>query len=198
MESLKQKYAWPQQKPNVPLDNQTMFGNEIPFAKVLNKNMKLIVELGSWLGASTRFILDTASNATVIAVDHWLGSAEHAQIPIYQSRLDHLYETFLVNCWKYKDRLIPLRNNTIDGLREIYNAGLNPDLVYVDASHDYESVLQDLETIYRYFPSTMITGDDWNWNYQNSNFPTRRAVIEFAKRHQFKITAENKFWVIVK
>jgi hypothetical protein len=191
METLRQRYPWPTVKPAVKPDlANTMFSNAQEMKALLNNSLHIIVELGSWLGSSTRFILDHAPRATVIAVDHWRGSTEHHAQGIYSSKLPTLYETFLVNCWNYANRLIPVRQTTLDGLTEIYALGIVPDAVYVDAAHDYDSVMADLEKVYELFPHTFIMGDDWGW-------PTvRAAVIAFARKYGFKVIANNKknFW----
>ncbi|HEV3339133.1 MAG TPA: class I SAM-dependent methyltransferase [Pirellulales bacterium] len=104
-----------------------------------------LVELGSWLGLSTRFIADRAPNAVIVAVNHWRGSAEHLNDTNLQDLLPILYETFLNRCWRLRDRIIPLRMNTLEALDEIAGCGLCPDLVYLDADHSYEAVRADLE-----------------------------------------------------
>lgn len=190
IDHLRQHYSWPINKPSATPDPQSMFVNGEELSELLNDKIHLIVELGAWLGGSTRYILDHAPSATVITIDHWKGSLEHHQQSPYTSKLPKLYETFLVNCWKYKDRLIPMKTTTLQGLEEIYQAGLKPDVVYVDASHEYEAVVADLEKIHMLFPNTRIMGDDWSW-------PTvRAAVTDFAKRYNFKVIANDKknFW----
>lgn len=190
MNILREKYPWPTIKPNVLPDPQSMFSNTQYMKKILNPNLTLIVELGSWLGGSTRFILDGAPNSVVLAIDHWKGSPEH-QNNEWSHKLPTLYETFLVNCWHYRHRLIPMKTTTLQGLQDIYDAGLRPDLFYVDAGHDYDSVMADLEKIHTLFPTSHIVGDDWGW-------PTvRNAVIDFANKHRFSIFADDNFWDIV-
>lgn len=194
---LSQIAQWPTEKPNVAPDSSSMFGNHHQLDKILNEHFKLIVELGSWLGASTRFILNKAPNAIVIAIDHWRGSQEHLHNPSLIPKLNTLYETFIVNCWAYKNRLIPFRTTTIQGLIKISELELYPDLIYVDASHDYDSVTNDLETIYQLFPNTILCGDDWQWGAKE-NFPVRRAVIDFAQKYTLKVESDTNFWIIKK
>ena len=154
--------------------------------------MKVIVELGSWLGRSTRFLLDNAPNATVIAIDHWDGSEEHLTDKKFATILPVLYETFLVNCWQYKNRLIPVKNSSLLGLQDVYNEKIKPDLVYIDASHDYDAVTKDLEKTFALFPNTIICGDDWGWD------PVRTAVEDFSARNSFMIFSEGNFYSLKK
>lgn len=198
MDQLKQKYSWPDRNPDLAFDNHSMFVNEAQVARLFNSlHALIVVELGSWVGASTRFIAQHVPHATIIAIDHWRGSAEH-QIK-HKDKLPALYELFLSNCWYLKDCLIPMRTTTQDGLDELHSLGIVPDIFYVDASHDYVSVSADLEKIHRYFPNAIITGDDWCWDKLIGDyFPVRRAVIDFAARYSFAIDYEGEFWRIRK
>ena len=48
-----------------------------------------------------------------------------------------------------------------DGIELLAAAGILPDCIYVDASHHYDMVLQDLTMCLKYFPDARICGDDW-------------------------------------
>jgi|TARA_Y100000310_G_scaffold140352_1_gene139779 hypothetical protein len=188
-------YDWPSVKPDVPPDNHGWFrpANAEMLSKFLNDETSCVIELGSWLGSSTRFILEHAENATVIAIDHWLGSPEHntpLRDDVYD-KLPTLYETFLVNCWEWKDRLIPVRENTKRGLTACYEAGLKPDLIYIDAGHDYESVMADITLSKKYFPDAVIVGDDWDWGF---DFPVRKAACAYAEQEGKVISAYKSVW----
>lgn len=191
------KKVWEMDKPAVKKDNHGWFfdGNERMLKKLLNGNMKNIVELGSWLGSSTRFILNNAKNANVFAVDHWSddikdygnGKGGSSSDPGIE-KIGTLWETFLVNCWDYQDRLIPVREYTDKGLDVINELNINVDLVYIDASHGYEDVLNDINKSLKYFPNATIIGDDWNWG------TVQQAVKEVAERENFKITVDKNCW----
>jgi predicted O-methyltransferase YrrM len=121
----------------------------------------MVIELGSWLGSSTRFIADRCKH--VIAIDHWKGGPEHHN-STWQSikgRLPKLYETFLRNCWSRKDKITPLKMDTVEGLTECSKAGVSPNLIYIDASHEYTDVIADLTLAAKLFPKALIIGDDW-------------------------------------
>jgi hypothetical protein len=126
----------------------------------------------------------------VIAVDHWVGSVEHANDPELASFLPRLYETFLSECWDYRDRVIPLRANSVDGLRRVHAAGLSPDVVYVDADHRYESVVADLTAALDLFPRATIVGDDWDWD------SVRTAVEAVARQRGIEVQSHGTAWRI--
>jgi len=193
---LKEKYGWPKKKPNLKRNEQGWFTEEAAkiLGKYLNEETKIVLELGSWFGKSTRSILKAAPNALVIAVDHWKGSKEHVK-RMDKKKLRKLYGTFLVNCWDYQDRLIPLRADSQKGLEEVAEEGLVPDLIYIDAAHDYKSVKADIQKSLALFPTSQIVGDDWNWG---KGRPVRRAVLECANLHGFEIGFLNNTWEYIK
>lgn len=192
---LKERYPWPISQPQVAPDPESLFCNAAQMATLLKSHgssINIIVELGSWLGASTRFMLDTAPHALVLAIDHWKGSIEHTQYEKWSIKLATLYDTFLVNCWNYQERLIPMRTTTLQGLQEIYELSITPDLIYIDASHDYESVTKELELIHLLFPTTIIIGDDWGYP------GIHNAVHDFCQRHNFTVESNISFWRLIK
>jgi hypothetical protein len=161
---------------------------------------RTIVELGSWLGKSTRFIAKLLdSEGIVYAVDHWLGSDEHHR----EDRKDVsdilpvLYEQFLSNVIheKLEDKIVPLKMTTTEAAKILK---VRPDLVYVDASHDEKSVLSDLSTWYPLLnDSGILCGDDWTWAQQGV-YPVREAVKKFAKKNALEIETNGPFWLLKK
>jgi hypothetical protein len=67
--------------------------------------------------------------------------------------------------------------------------GIEPDLVYVDASHETSDVIRDVETALGLFPNSQIIGDDWDWE------SVRRAVQDIVCRNPRLLLEENgKSW----
>jgi hypothetical protein len=196
LDELRATFPWPTERPTVPTNAHGWFQdeNKLMLAARITPATRLIVELGSWLGLSTRWLLDNSpQEATVIAVDHWEGSSEHKTEPQWQGYLPTLFETFLANQWNYKDRLIPVRTTTTLGLGHIANAGLSPDLIYVDASHETDLVLHDIVMAVTLFPDAAIVGDDW------SAWPSVRAAVElFAREHCYDIEVDRNAWAVTK
>lgn len=103
-----------------------------------------LVEVGCWKGRSTAFLLVEASNKSqrieVYAVDTWQGSPEHAG---HASILaDTLYEEFLENVRPVGRQLVSLRIPSPKAADFFENGSL--DGVFIDAAHDYQSVLADI------------------------------------------------------
>jgi glycosyltransferase involved in cell wall biosynthesis len=174
---LARKYPYPAEKPAVPANDHGWLQEDTAraLARQVSEDTRIIVELGSWLGRSTRYLAELTRNAFVIAVDHWQGSEEHHQNSEWRQWLPTLYETFLVNCWDYRERILPVRLSTQEGLNLIARLGIPPDLIYVDAAHDIDSVRQDLRTTVQLFPEVAIVGDDW---FANSVQQGVREVVQ--------------------
>ncbi len=179
----------------LPFDNHGWFVNG-PQLEALIKNhpIKVVIEIGSWLGASTRFIAwNLPKDGKVYAVDHWLGSEEHqpgqpAHLPV----LPVLYEQFLSNVIheKLTGKIIPIRMKSLDAAQ--YLQPIAADLVYIDASHDTASVLADLNAWYPFVRGHgYICGDDWIWP------PIQLAVEQFAKEQGLTIEASGNFWCLL-
>ena len=168
LETLKARYPWPKTRPDVPRDYPDQYPdgwccgqNVAMLQRLLGDRTRLIVELGSWLGRSAVVCLQAAPNATLICIDHWRGSAEHHIKSPWKLKLPTLYKTFLVNLWEYRERVVPLKADTVAGMTEVHSLGLQPELVYVDGAHDTPAVVRDITTAMELFPQAQICGDDW-------------------------------------
>jgi hypothetical protein len=180
IERLRRAFPWPATRPEVegPIDNAGWLGDgtDVTLASALSDRTRIVVELGAWLGMSTRYIADRSPSATVISIDHWRGSPEHRTRAEFRSMLPTLYQTFLAQCWPYRDRIIPLQMSTLEGLRTVARFGVEPDVIYVDAEHSYEAVTSELELASELFPRATLVGDDFDWR------GVRDAVQNFARR----------------
>lgn len=193
---LSDKHPWPDQKPDFPTDEHGWFGwvHKAVFDVAIPKDAKVIVEMGSWLGKSTKYICSHAPTARVIAIDHWKGddSILVGADPETASKVDYLYERFLANCWEFKSRLIPVKATTEEGLEEVSSMGILPDIIYLDASHKYEDVCKDLELIHRLYPNVRLLGDDYGGKWDT----VIRAVDEYCGRYGLKVLTVNQAWML--
>jgi hypothetical protein len=196
VDELRNRYPWPSEMPNVPVDPHGWFGwcHEEVLGHMCGPETKLILELGSWLGKSTRWILGRCPNATVIAVDHWKGSPEiEADDKEAGSKEPTLYETFLANCWEYRDRLIPMRTETTRAMPELVALGIKPELVFIDASHTYEDVKADLTLSSTSFPGARLCGDDYGGKWTG----VKKAVDELCANIGMRVYHVEQAWSIV-
>lgn len=164
---LGEKYPWPAEMPDVPED---WFGWFCPdtaamLLRNLDEQTELVVELGTFLGFSSRAILGYAPNAHLICVDTWKGSPEHLAVDApeeWKRRIATLFAVCQRNLWPWKDRLTLVREDSLAGLRAIQQLGLRPNLVYVDSEHTYDRVSRELNFCTSLWPAATIVGDDYN------------------------------------
>lgn len=158
----------------------------------MSDEMRVILELGSFQGLSSRwFAQEMPAGATLICIDHWLGSSEHHRRPDWEAKLATLHETFLQNLWPHRQRVVPMKIDTINGMQELRDLEIIPDLVYVDASHEEEFVFADTDQALRLFPKAKILGDDWPHD------SVRAGVVRAARRCGMLAVHECCCWEIM-
>ena len=139
------------------------------------------LELGVFRGDFTEVLLEYAGK--VIAIDSW----SHP-IPIMRNdgRWSMEIGTYNEVACRFhgeikSERLEIITGTSPDVLGTIPDKSV--DWVYIDASHDYQSVLNDLEAV---LPKTRkwICGHDYCWC---NDYGVVRAVAVFCDRHGLKI-----------
>lgn len=153
------------------------------------------IEIGSWLGCSTRHIASLLQkNGTLYAVDTWQGSIEHYEHQEFAVMLPTLYDQFLSNIIhaQLTNIVIPIR---IDSLKatDFFDQKLdNVDLIYIDAAHDTESVLLDIEAYWPFVKNNggILCGDDWWWD------TVKAAVRFFAQANNLALYVGDNFWFL--
>jgi hypothetical protein len=138
-------------------------------AERVNAETRLIVECGTWLGVSARLFMQRAPNAELICIDTWMGSPEHwndkradGTPGDWASRLPTLYKTCQRNLWPWHDRITMVRQDSLVGLGQVYEAGLHPDLIYLDSKHTAGRVSAELSLCLELFPDARVVMDDYN------------------------------------
>ena len=188
--TLKSIYPWPEKIPDVPPNLSGWFkpSKQKLLRRVIPKDAKVILELGSWLGQSTTWFLSHAPEAIVIAVDTWLGSVEHVLKGNYRRMLPTLYETFLVNCWEHRDRLVPVRNTSLMAMQLLKELRIKPDVIYYDSDHSFHGLTSELNMAFEFWPEVMMVGDDYADN------DVGLTVDGFCSRHTFEVDTEMFSW----
>ena len=145
----------------------------------------LVIEIGVWKGASVitmaRRMKERGCDGCVLAVDTWLGSAEHwlnGEIPKHPDGTSALYDVFRSNIAHagLDDYVVPLPLDAQSAATVVDRLGLRPAVLHLDGSHDYVSVMRDLRTWTPLIqPGGMLIVDD----YDNPCWPdVKRAVDE--------------------
>lgn len=188
----------------------------------LIKGSKVIVEIGSLLGASTINIAKIADDdAVIIAIDPW------DQLEIHNKSCANIvkndsYIQFLSNVIQsnQQSKIVPFRAKSED-VAKIINRKV--DLLYIDGDHSENGVYTDLTSWYPHLAENgKICGDDWcfigdendncightndfhSGSYREhgvdledfeKNLPVRRAAKRFARKNGIKkIHSYRAFW----
>ncbi|HEY5234698.1 MAG TPA: class I SAM-dependent methyltransferase, partial [Rhabdochlamydiaceae bacterium] len=157
---------------------------------------KVVIEVGCWFGLSTRHMASLLPEGGLLyAVDHWLGSTEHQPgQPYWHPKLPFLYEQFLSNVIhaRLTDKIIPVRKSSIEASQLLAN--VLPDLIYIDASHEYYAVYADIAA---WFPLVkghgLLCGDD----YLDGDGSIKRAVDQFALDNNLSVQNQGSFWYYI-
>lgn len=173
-----------------------------------------VVEVGSWKGASAihmmQLMLKTAAEARppgrmpqLFCVDTWLGSREiwgNKNLAAKNPRRHGYPQVYFQFLHNVKARglgpyVTPLPMTSKDGALALLYASVKPELIYVDASHDYVDVAMDLTLYWRLLrPRGVMFGDDY------AAFPgVSAAVDEFAERYRLPLeVVDDNFWILRK
>jgi hypothetical protein len=201
LDQLRLLYPWPAVRPAVPPVDRGWDGGgrDIVTRRLVERSCKIVLEIGSFLGLSTRTWLSAAPAVTVVCVDPWFDQYED------DSGLRHwpdvvgknIYHLFLSSCWEFRERIIPVRGTSPTELQVIADLGVQPDLIYIDGDHAYDAALADIETSHRLFPQALLTGDDWTWDkHTRTPAAVREAVEDFAAARQWRIEARGNTWAL--
>lgn len=184
----------------LPFEPHGWYANANTIERLIqSRNVKTIIEVGCWLGKSTRHMASLVPHdGRVYAVDHWNGSEEHQVGQTHYHRaLPLLYEQFLSNVIhaKLTDKIIPIRMDSLTAAKwfgEPGNLPVYPDLIYIDASHDFESVYADLKAWYPLVKGHgILCGDDWHHQ------PIVEAVRRFSVEEGLLIETGDNCWYLL-
>lgn len=114
---------------------------ELDWLREKAKTRMVVVEVGCWMGITTRE-LATVTPGKVYAVDTWAGSEEHKEL-LLNKDTDWLFRCFQGNV-NGLDNVRPVRRSSVVAASDFYAMGICPDMVFIDAAHDYENVKADI------------------------------------------------------
>jgi Methyltransferase domain len=170
---------------------------------------KIILEIGTWEGRSALSWADASSkyNTAIICVDTWLGSVEHYENKLAGSEWERsrifledgypsIYKTFVTNIRRngFQDFVIAVPIDSHQAFIIFEKANIKPDICYIDASHDYDSVLADLRAAQK-IGSNIICGDDY---YYYDHSEVKSAVDFFAKENNMKVIEKQWQFILIR
>jgi predicted O-methyltransferase YrrM len=198
LESVR-KYLFPNFK-TFPITCESKFGeNWFSYPNLYSSMVKIFgngsrfVEVGSWKGMSSAYMATEIANSekdiSFYCVDTWEGSIEHTD----NENLKDLFHIFLSNMKPVERYYNYIKDTSLNAVHLFEDNSL--DFVFIDASHEYEDVKND---IISWLPKVkkggILAGHDY---YVNQQFGAgvKRAVNELFNEFE---TYENCFIVTVK
>lgn len=200
---LRIQYPWPSRRPEVPSIPWVMDygGRELIMHLIRDRDIKLIIEIGAFVGGSVRQWLYASSRVIVIAIDPWpqikgpnVFYDNHPVGRVHADQLrgpDGLYLGFLASLWQERERVIPVRGTGEKILPALHAIGLRPDLIFIDA--DKSAI--ELKICDDLFQGAIVCGDDWLWS-DGKGFPSQRPVQESAHRRGRILKCVSNTWLI--
>lgn len=177
---------------HAPLDSLDLQGwnSQDPVFESVIKELdpKLIIEVGSWKGASALHMASLCSeNSEIVCVDTWLGALEmwtdtqdterYLSLQL-RNGYPQVYSIFLSNVIRLgcENLITPFPQTSLIAYWWFSLKDVRPDLIYIDASHQYEDVIRDIENYWSLLKyGGILFGDDFfHWPGVN------QAVKEFS------------------
>jgi hypothetical protein len=155
-----------------------------------------LVEVGTWFGKSASYmaveILNSGKKIKFDCIDTWDGSEEHKNLDVIKN--NDLYNSFLKNIEPVKEIINPIRLPSLEAVKLYEDNSL--DFVFIDASHQYEDVKNDINAWYpKVKAGGILAGHDYpTWS------EVLRAVTEFTEEYNYELQlkGEEICWSIKK
>lgn len=157
----------------------------------------VFVEVGSWRGKSSCYMAEeikkSGKKIDFFCVDTWEGSLEHMHTNDPSIINGTLFEEFSVNVAPFMGIVKPLRMTSLQASNFFSSESI--DFLYLDAAHDYNSVLSDLKAWYPKLKiGAMISGDDYAPNWEG----VVSAVNQFSKENELELKINVHDWILIK
>lgn len=152
-----------------------------------------LVGVGSWRGKSMAYLavesINSGKSQDLFAIDPWFDGLEDAD-GNEELTADEVFAEFRRNLEPVKGQYQVIRTTSIDGADRFEDESI--DFVFIDASHAYEDVLDDLMAWRPKVQSGgIIAGHGYHWP------EVRRAVVEFCSEMGWKTPRPSELcWVI--
>ena len=123
-----------------------------------------MLEVGSWEGRSTLFLLGYLPNGRLTAVDTWEGGDEHkhlADLSALEQRFDHNVSAFRSRLEKRKGRSSVVLAEMASSATECF------DFIFIDGSHFADDVMLDAVMAWRLLrEGGVLVFDDYLWRFE--------------------------------
>ena len=143
------------------------------------------LEIGSWEGVSSYYMLQKFNNIKLFCADTWQGSDEHAD----PNQIMQVERNFDANTAKYADKVTKCKGTSYSFFEKYDETDF--DLIYIDGSHHCDDVMMDaIKSFERLKVGGLMIFDDYLWRYyKEDRHNPAFAVNAFLRMKQgaFKI-----------
>ena len=155
--------------------------NEIPALLNERRLFGCGVEVGVQQGAFSAILLSGWQGSHLISVDPWAEDTTEGYVDIANLPQNGYYQLTQARLRPFGRRSSIWRTTSVEAAKLVPNFSL--DFVYLDARHDYASVLEDLDAwIEKVRPGGIIAGHDYiDGDFEAGSFGVKSAVDDFFR-----------------
>ena len=162
-----------------------------------NKPNLNFLEIGSFQGRSTVWLLEnilTDDTSKITCIDTFEGSEEH--ITNFSEHIKNLYDVFMHNISKFKDKVIIKKNKSQIILKQLIETY---DFIYIDGDHKASSVLEDAVLSFSLLKSGgIMIFDDYLWFAMKKYIDNPKSAIDaFLEIYSDKINILFKDYQVI-
>ena len=159
------------------------------------KDGDTFVEVGSWLGKSIIYLAQRLqdlekNNVKIICVDTWEGEKNQpAHVAIVADHGGSILNQFLDNIKlaKVDGMITAICQDSAEAALQFVDGSVSA--IWIDAAHDYDSVVKDLAAWYpKIKPDGIFSGHDWTWH------EVSKAVNEHSDANSWDLVTHNNYW----
>lgn len=123
-----------------------------------NLDKIVMIEVGSYAGESADIFASTGKVKTLYCVDPWQKGYDEGDIASYSSDFKEVENAFDEVQKKHSDVIVKYKGTLADFIAD--HPEVKPDLLYIDACHQYEAVKSDLNNALKLCPK-YLSGHDY-------------------------------------
>jgi len=151
------------------------------FAETITTSPIRILEVGSWQGGSTLWLLDHVirpRGGEITCCDTWEGSSEHTFLAPLGLSLEELFDANVARTG-LTAQVRKLKGQSQDVLPTLQAGSF--DFIYIDGAHEAQAVIQDAIHAHRLLaPGGFLLFDDLNYTFADASQNTSNAVDFFC------------------
>ena len=152
------------------------------------------VEVGCKEGRTTAHILEHCPEARVTALDPWMAAPEQGDVAGGESYETWDFQAIEADFWgrvePFKDRLTFHRKTSLEAADTVDDS--SQDLIFIDAAHDYDSVLEDIAA---WRPKVRDGGILAGHDFQHSFPSVMDAVADSFNLMVVQVAPDSVWWV---